>query len=395
MANIGAGLQGAAGGAAAGSALLPGVGTVLGGLLGGLGGLFGGGEDPQAKQAALQATATPEQVAAAQAQALASIQQQQNFVNALQAQNGLGNQSQVYGQLQDVVAGRGPNPAQAALANATGANVANQAALMASQRGSSANAGLMARQAAMQGANLQQQAAGQGAALQAQQSLNALGQAQNLATNQVNQQQTGLNALNSLNQGQQAAMMGGLNAGNANALSNTAQMNEFNRPLAAQGQANTQAIQGQLVSGLGTAAAQAPKGGYLGQLFQGKPNFDANMASGHGAKLAQGGKVMSIVEHLKMAKGGKVPVLLSPGEAYLSPEKAKAVAGKPSQVLAQAQRVPGKPQYPGNDYRNDVVPAKLSPGGIVIPNEVLQSKDPKKAAAAFVAAHLASKGRMK
>ena len=85
-------------------------------------------------------------------QAQNQLAQQNAFVQALQAQNGIGNQSNVYNQLQNVANGTGPNPAQAMLANATGQNVANQAALMAGQRGSNANVGLMARQAAQQGA---------------------------------------------------------------------------------------------------------------------------------------------------------------------------------------------------------------------------------------------------
>ena len=151
-----------------------------------------------------------------------SLQSQQALLNAIQGQNGLGNQSQIYNQLQGVVNGTGPNPAQAQLAQATGTNVANQAALMAGQRGAGANVGLMARQAAQQGANTQQQAAGQAATLQAQQSLGALGQAGNLANTQAanqiaatgantqaqqNEQSMLQNANSSMNQ-QQAGLAG-------------------------------------------------------------------------------------------------------------------------------------------------------------------------------------------
>lgn len=85
-----------------------------------------------------------------------------------------GQQQQLASALGNVANGSGPNPAQAMLSNATGANVANQAALIAGQRGAGANVGLQARQAAMAGSNVQQQAAGQAAALQSQQQLNAL-----------------------------------------------------------------------------------------------------------------------------------------------------------------------------------------------------------------------------
>lgn len=144
-----------------------------------------------------------------------AIDQQNAFLAALQAQNGITNQSDVYNQLSGIANGTGPNPAQAALNQATGANVANQAALMAGQRGAGSNVGLLARQAAMQGGNIQQQAAGQGATLQAQQALNAIGQMGNISGQQVanqagatqastnaaqNYQQNVLNAANQLNQ---------------------------------------------------------------------------------------------------------------------------------------------------------------------------------------------------
>jgi hypothetical protein len=98
---------------------------------------------------------------------------------AIQSLQGISGQQQTLAnQLQGVASGQGPNPAQAMLNQQTGANVANQAALMASQRGAGANVGLMARQAAQQGAGTQQQAVGQGATMQAQQSLGAMGQLQ-------------------------------------------------------------------------------------------------------------------------------------------------------------------------------------------------------------------------
>lgn len=90
-------------------------------------------------------------------------------------QNTYASQGNTLDQLQGIANGTGPNPAQAALNQATGQNVANQAALMAGQRGAGANVGLMARQASQQGAATQQQAAGQSATMQAQQQLNAIG----------------------------------------------------------------------------------------------------------------------------------------------------------------------------------------------------------------------------
>lgn len=98
-----------------------------------------------------------------------------NQSGALNAQQQLAAQQQATAQqYQNIANGTGPNPAQAALNNATGANVANQAALMAGQRGAGSNVGLMARQAAQQGAATQQQAVGQSAEMQAQQQLAGL-----------------------------------------------------------------------------------------------------------------------------------------------------------------------------------------------------------------------------
>lgn len=111
----------------------------------------------------------------------AAFDSQQALVNQLSGLNGAANQQNVFNQQQalsdqygNIAAGQGPNPAQAMLAQATGNNVANQAALMAGQRGAGSNVGLLGRQAAMMGGNIQQQAAGQAATMQANQSLAAM-----------------------------------------------------------------------------------------------------------------------------------------------------------------------------------------------------------------------------
>lgn len=127
-----------------------------------------------------------------------------NQQNALNAQAQLGQQQQgTLAQYQNLASGVGPNPAQAQLAQNTAANVAQTGALMAGQRGASQNVGLLARQAGQQGAATQQNAVGQAATLQAQQQLAGLqgltGQQQaigatnqsiaGIAANQVGQQQ--------------------------------------------------------------------------------------------------------------------------------------------------------------------------------------------------------------
>ena len=57
--------------------------------------------------------------------------------------------------------------------------------------------------------------------------------------------------------------------------------------------------------------------------------------------------------------------------------------------------VPGTPKVPGNDIRNDTEHALLSPGEVVIPNSVMQSRDPCEGAAQFVASVLMKHNKVK
>lgn len=93
-----------------------------------------------------------------------------------------------------------------------------------------------------------------------------------------------------------------------------------------------------------------------------------------------------------LAKGGKVPVLLSPGEKVLKPSAAKAVAKGKANPMAMGATVPGQAKVKGDSYANDTFATSLPPGAIVIPRHITQSKDAPKKAAAFVAAHLKSLG---
>lgn len=262
--------------------------------------------------------------------------QSQGLQSQLAGANAVGNQSQalaqqqnlaqqqqgVAQQYQNIANGQGPNPAQMALNNATGQNVANQSALMASQRGAGANSGLIARQAAQQGAATQQQAAGQSAEMQAQQQLGALsglsGQqqaiggtnqsvaaiaGQQLAAQQSQQQALAAQAAQQVGlQQQQQNMMSGVagqqvsqEMGQNTATAQAALAREQQRQ-AAVGAQNTAAVQnqGNLNTGnvaLATTNAQG-KQGMLGGLLGG-----AGAAIGAGSK-AYGGEIT------RMAEGG-------------------------------------------------------------------------------------------
>lgn len=399
--------------------------SVVGALTGG----GGGGVNFRAQSADLLNPATVEQANEQYANVQQGLKNQAAFLQALQAQNGLGNQSNVFNQLQGVANGTGPNPAQAMLAQATGNNVAAQNALMAGQRGASANPALLARQAAQTGANINQQAAGQGATLQANQALNALGQMGQLATNQANQQANATNAYSQAAQGAQGQILNQISNQNQAAIGNASQQNAANAQLAAQTAQQQGDILGGLTGALGSAAQFIPgigsaiKSGanFLGGLGK-SPAAGSNMLSGVTAQktpipkaMAEGGPVVGprskVGQHFSgmrsslpkapamMAEGGKVPAMVSPGEKYLSPKAVDKVA-KGADPMEEGETIPGKPKVKGakNSYANDTVPKTLEEGGIVLPRSVTQSKHPHWAAHKFVSAIMkeqALKGKKK
>ncbi len=325
----------------------------MGGLIKSVGNLVGiGGDDSgagfQAAAANIVQPSTAAQANQAYNQTQAGLSQQQQFINSLQAQNGIGNQQNVFNQqqqlaqaLQNQAMGLGPNPAQDALNAATGTNVANQAALMAGQRGAGANAGLIARQAAQQGAATQQQAAGQSATMQAQQQIAAQEALQNqqqnmanLATQQVGQQGNAITGYNQAAQGQQGQILGGIQGQNN---ANVAMISNDNSTNSGVAQTNAN----------NTAKTQQ---GFLGSV------------GGAGAKV------------LGFAGGGEVPShLYSMSEIY-HPGSFK-----------QGGEIPGKAKVKGDSPKNDTVVIKASPGEVMLPRSVTQGPDAPEKARAFVA----------
>lgn len=362
------------------------------------------------------------------AQVQSGMGNQNSLLTALQAQNGLGAQAQNYQQLQGVINGTGPNPAQAQLAQATSANTANQAAMMAGQRGSSQNTGLIARQAAMQGGANQQNAAGQAATLQAQQSLNginAAGQMANaMASNQIGQ----TNANEQAAQANLTGLMGGnaqQNANRTSLISGTAQQQAAVGGGAMSGAGSSMtamAASGGPVEQLPTATTTPDQSAYAGaskfgkflseQGSQSSPTQDMNsgdkalyngasdLGKGIGSMFtpsAASKNEQGMEPAEPMARGGKVPVLLSPGEKKLTPQAAKAVARGANPDEVGQDVAPGtKPKVGGakNSYANDVVKDNLDPGTIILPRSVTQSKHPHWAAMRFVHAHMMANGGM-
>lgn len=331
------------------------VGAAAGASMGGaLGGLLSGNAPGNSNFNAVGIS--PEQLQAQQAASAEALKRQNDFANAVGAQGGLANQSQALDMMRQQAMGQGPNPAQAQLAQATAANTSNQAALMAGQRGASANSGLMARQIGMQGAANQQNAAGQAATLGAQQQLAGQQQFGNMATQQVNQQQQANSAAMGGAQGNY--QIGAGQMGNQNAINS-----------------------GQASANAGRNAGMA--GGLLGAIGPAMSMF----GGGSSASAAQPGDINirgsngNIVNPDGFAKGGTVNGLESGPRSTLCAALTMKSGGS----------VPGQAAVAGDSSKNDTVPAMLSPGEVVIDKDTLAEKGKAGDAARFLQAYLTKK----
>lgn len=344
----------------------------------------------------------------------------QNQVGSGQAQNQINpylqQQTQLASQLQGVANGTGPNPALAQLNQTTQQTGQQAASTLASQRG--LNAGLAARTANQTQANMNQQAAGQAATLQANQQLGALSQLNNVYGSQEsasnaaqataanigggNQQQTGKLIGGVLNSAGGAAQMAGGAGGGGMAMGGEVGGDTIpgTAPLAPeQGYLQTQK-QPQQSSG-----PQSGVGQYLNN-FNNSSNLSQpalgsqsgvnstpsaptlNASTNLGASNAPTPTNNFGAPQLTMARGGKVPVILSPGEGKLTPAQAKKVASGKADAIKEADRVKGKAKVAGDSLKNDTVPTKMEAGSIVLPRSVMMAKNPHWAAHAFVQAHL-------
>lgn len=316
-------------------------------------------------------------------------------------------QEQLAGQLQNEAAGNGPNPAQIQYEQNAQTIAQQQAALNAQNR--SLNPGLAARLSSNAAVQSGQSAAGGAAAQQAEQQLAAQQQMEGL----TGQEQTG------------ALQAAGINAqvaqNNTNSVNNT---------------------EGGLLNSVG---------GVLGSIFAkgGKvPDHISKMASiYHAKKYAGGGSIQipglpnfsnannlpppmkSPVSSMMSSPGGS-PTPASPNASLgsnplgisgvSSTSAAPAMSSVPAlgssagigapaaapslgigtlaadpEVAALALKaggsVPGKAKVKGDSYKNDTVPALVSPGEEVIDRETLQDPGPIGKMARTVAAHINQK----
>lgn len=341
----------------------------MSGLFGTAGGVNGTGMSGPTGTTMTNPT-TADQIQGAYGGTQNSMASQQALLQALQGQNGLGNQSQVYNQMQGVVNGTGPNPAQAMLNQSTGTNVANQAALMAGQRGAGANVGLMARQAGQQGAATQQQAAGQAATLQANQSLNALNNAGSIANTQATNQIGQTNANTQSQQAEQAALINAQAGINANNVSMQGNINNVNGQLANTTMQGQQGLIGGMMNSVGPGAASSmmsamAAGGEVGDADEpvgngSTPSFGSDAAAGAFSppqSSGGGGGGLGALALLAAAQGGQVPAMADGGDmsAFSGPQS------KFGQYLASTAGAPvGSSPTPG--FGSDSGAAALQKG---------------------------------
>lgn len=304
----------------------------------------------------------------------------QNFIpqiSALQSR-----QAEVYNQQQHLARallaqtqGQGPNPAQAMLNQQTGQNVQQQAALMAGVRGGSINPALIARQAALQGAGAQQQSVGQAAALNAQQQIaaqNALMQQQQaMAGNALQGENIKQGALASQNQTITEGQLGAAGLNRQTAAENTRAINQTSGSLLSAAGLGLLAHRGGVVPRMSSGGLMKDPEGGAPLLDTDSPTLasnvsgTANYSKGSGINIGGGGDSEGGSDGLQFGKKGGGGGLLGG-------------------LLNDGGMVPGQAPVRGDSVKNDVVPALLSPGEIVLPRTVVQGKDAPEKAAEFV-----------
>jgi hypothetical protein len=402
----GAALGGAAAGAAIGS-VVPGIGTAIGaiggGLVSGIGSLLSSSSTtPQMPN--IVDPVSGAQLTDANGNVIGTEAQIANYNNALTDANGVGNQSDVYNKFGQIAAGQGPNPALAQLNQTTGQNVANQAALMAGQRGAASNVGLLVREAAEQGAATQQQAVGQGATLASQQELNALGQQAGIAGQQVGEAQTGQQLAATTATNQQGQLLGAQGAYNSALTGGQASVNSANTPINVGTQGETYGLLNGALSGAGAQAVKGsapatPTPGAFVAPAQPVASLPGAVSSASGANLtgvptayrggeihgrdrmAKGGHPSFVAQYLhgqvtpKMASGGKVPAIVSPKEVYLNPSQVKEVVERGADPMKIGHHFPGKDRVKRDSLKNDVIKTELDEGGVVLPIHVTTHKN--------------------
>lgn len=356
-------------------------------------------------------------------------------------QNELERLGQVYGaqnvlqqQLEQQAAGAGPTPEQIQYEANVQRQLAGGQGLIASQRG--LNPALATRMGANLAASQGAQSAGQAAMLGQTRQIEAQKQLQNLLSGRAGQAFTQQQLMTQANvptmqtqaaianANQQAAqgIVGGL-LGGIGAMAQRAHGGEIPKyfdggvtevtfpemeifgqaPKSSAAPAKSEAAQylsspGSSKSGFGSGFDTMGVGGGTGNV---SPVLTAGFgevgALGANPALKQG--IQGLFPKGKAKSGGSEGAMAGGPMDTLGPmmdaaSAAPIVAAKGGAIdFRGGGNVPGKAKVKGDSFKNDTVPAMVSPGEIVIPRSIAQGKDAAKKSADFVAAVLAKKGR--
>lgn len=288
----------------------------------------------------------------------------------------------------------GPAPEQTMLNQQTGINTANQAALMAGQRGASSNPALMAKMIAQQGAMNQQGAVGQGATMAQQRMMGAQNQRMQLeqaqAQNYLQSQNIMQGAVASQNRDITSGVLGAEGIQNAQNMQNNNMQNQLMGGL----------LSGIAAGGTYAAFAAANKGGKVprskGYDLGGIVRYDAAGDPSGPSQPSDSGtnplsSIMGGVQGAANLKG-----LMGSGGGGGSSNGQFSDTSSYAATADQFDgggKIPGKSEVSGNSPTNDKVPALLSPGEVVIDKETLNDKGAIGKAARMVADHIAQRNK--
>lgn len=435
-----------------------------GGLAGGLSNALGTNNDYRASGAKIIPGATQAQLNIADMGVQGALGAQNQLAQNLapQYKSGIGSQDTLTDLYTNQARGQGPNPAQAQLNQATGQNIAQQAALMANQRGAGANAGLIAAENARQGAATQQQAVGQAATLGAQQQLAAEQNLQNLAGTQVNQAAGAIQGLNNAQQNEQNILQGANTAANNANVAMQSNINNVDAGVAAGNQQTNGNVLSGLFGGISSGIAglfaeggevekdkrqvehapwvRAPQmmadGGVMGQPTNAPQSFVGNWLhsnvdtgnsqvapsmnvnnSGANPLGFLSGSVGKFMSKSGSSSGGNEFNTKDYGGSHASdyqnlgsgsmasdytslPDVLPVAAEARGGLMKKGGNVKAansseKAQIPGDNLKNDKVPAMLSEGELVIDRDTMKDPGPMGQMARALQKHLAAKNKGK
>ncbi len=392
------------------------------GLTGTIAGALGQTNNFQASSANVNPGTNNDQLTGAYTGAQNALANQQNLVNSVQpgVDQGVASQQALSNQLAAQARGQGPNVAQNQLNQATGTNVANQAALMAGQRGSSQNAGLIARQAAQQGAGIQQNAAGQGATLGAEQQIAAQGAGANLASTQVNQGMNAVQGINNAQQNEQNILQNANTGFNNSIVGMQSNINNVNAATSAQNAKSS----GGILGGLSSLSSLFAKGGevkkyadggqvtgnplipnqlnesgpgpqsFVGQWLNSGPASTSGPNVENTPSFDNSGTTMTRLSKSKSDPMSGATSAVDGGGSFAGGDMGSSMAGAGEMLAAKGGSI-GKATKKGDNYADDKIPALLSEGEVVIDRDTLNDKGPIGQMARAIKQHLAQRNGKK